>query len=235
MAAGRHGRGPVLKIVLLESPLETVPAKLWRHPQVQRSTRRYGIEPSEMLLDKTLHYHAMEALPQKWKRGRPDIVHTTLLLLQDSLLNHAGRLRLYIHVYDGRVFAINPETRLPKHYERFRGLMAQLLRHGRVPPEGEKPLIALEAPSLTEFVKKHGKLILLDEKGKPSTSAQVVRLALQTGKPIGIGMFPRGEFKKSTQRKAWIMLSLAKGRPLKAWTIAYRVTAAAEDALNLAW
>jgi len=235
LAAKRRGRGQVLKIVLLESPLETVPAELQRHPQVLRSARRYGIEPGEMLLDKTLHYHAMETLPQKWKRGRPDIVHTTLLLLQDSMLNHAGRLRLYIHVYDGRVFAVNPETRLPKHYERFRGLMAQLLRHNRVPPDGEKPLITLEAQSLAEFVKKHGKLILLDENGKPSTSTQVVRLALQTARPIGIGMFPRGEFKKSTQRKAWTTLSLAKGRPLKAWTIAYRVAAAAEDALNLAW
>jgi rRNA small subunit pseudouridine methyltransferase Nep1 len=193
--------GQVLEIVLLESPLEIVPRQLWSHPQVRRSAARYGIEPGEMLLDKTLHYHAMAQLPQKWKRGRPDIVHTTLLVLQDSLLNQAGRLRVYIHVYDGRVYHVNPETRIPKHYERFRGLIAQLLRENRVPPDG-KPLIQLEAETLREFTAKHGKILLLDEKGEPATTAQAVRLSLQTRHPIGIGMFPRGEFRNTTRRNA---------------------------------
>ncbi len=223
---------PVLKIVLLESPLETVPRELWGHPEVERSARRYGVEPWEMLLDKTLHYHAMETLPQKWKRGRPDIVHTTLLVLQDSILNHAGRLRLYIHVYDGRVFRVEPETRIPKHLERFRGLVAQLLRKGRVPPTG-RPLIDLEAGSLREFVERHGKLILMHEKGAPATPRQAARLALVTGKPVGIGMFPRGDFKRSTLRKAWLRLSLARGRPLKAWTVAGLLAYAAEEHLGL--
>jgi rRNA small subunit pseudouridine methyltransferase Nep1 len=226
---------PVLKVVLLESPLEIVPPQLWGHPDVVRSSRRYGVEPGEMLLDKSLHYHAMESLPQKWKRGRPDIVHTTLLVLQDSLLNQAGRLRVYIHVLDGRVFAVRPETRIPKHYERFRGLMAQLLRVGQVPPPPAEPLIGLEAPSLRDFVRRHGRLILLDERGAPSTSRQAARLALQMGRPLGIGMFPRGEFRKQTLRKAVLRLSLAQGRPFKAWSIAARLVSAAEDLLGLEW
>ncbi|NOZ89360.1 MAG: 16S rRNA methyltransferase [Crenarchaeota archaeon] len=224
MAGGGRGR---LAVVLLESPLEVVPREIRGHPQVVASARRYGVSPDEMLLDKTLHYHAMAALPQKWKRGRPDIVHTTLLLLQDSLLNQAGLLEVYIHVYDGRVFHVKPETRLPKHYERFRGLMAQLLREERVPPTGE-PLIYKVADSLREFVEKRGRLILLWERGSPAAPGEIAAEAMETGAPVGIGMFPRGDFKRSTLRKALKAYSIAGGRPLKAWTVAYKLLCAAE-------
>jgi rRNA small subunit pseudouridine methyltransferase Nep1 len=230
----RSGALRKLAVILLESGLELVPESLWSHPQVKSVATRYGIQPSRMLLDKTLHYHAMHMLPQKWKRGRPDIVHTTLLVLQDSMLNMQGLLEVYIHVYDGRVFRVAPETRLPKNYDRFKGLMAQLLAAGKVPPTGE-PLIWLEANSLKEFVEKRGRIILLHEKGKPATTRSVAREALETGLPIGIGMFPRGDFKRSTLRKAAKSYSLAGGRPLKAWTVACRIVSAAEEEAGITW
>lgn len=232
---GEMREGRRLRIVLLEAGLELVPEEIRGHPDVARSAKRYGVDASRMLLDKSLHYHAMSVLPQKWKRGRPDIVHTTLLVLQDSVLNSEGRLEVYIHVYDGRVFRVKPETRLPKHYERFRGLMAQLLLYNRVPPSGEQPLIELEAASLREFVERHGRLILLWERGEPSTSREVAAKALQSGRPVGIGMFPRGDFRRSTLRKAGERYSLAQGKPLKAWTIACKLVTAAEDILGLTW
>ncbi len=217
-----------LRVVLLESPLELVPREIRSHPQVRRYAERFGIDPSEALLDKTYHYHAMAGLPQKWKRGRPDIVHVSLLLLQDSILNLTGRLEVYIHVLDGRVFRVEPETRIPKHLDRFKGLMAQLLVHNRVPPMG-KPLIHLYAASLREFIDKMGGLIILWEKGEPVTPRDVVREALETGWPIGIGMFPRGDFKRSTLRKASRAYSLYGGVPLKAWTVIHEILCTAEE------
>ncbi|AEM38181.1 Suppressor Mra1 family protein [Pyrolobus fumarii 1A] len=217
-----------VRIVLLESPLELVPREIRNHPQVVRYARRFGIDPGEALLDKTYHYYAMASLPQKWKRGRPDIVHVSLLLLQDSVLNLTGHLEVYIHVLDGRVFRVEPETRIPKHLDRFKGLMAQLLIHNRVPPTG-KPLIHLYASTLREFVDKMGGLILLWERGKPATPADIVREALETGWPIGIGMFPRGDFKKSTLRKASRTYSIYGGVPLKAWTVIHELLCAAEE------
>ena len=82
-------------------------------------------------------------------------------------------------------------------------------------------------------MERHGKLILMHEKGAPATPRQAARLALVTGKPVGIGMFPRGDFKRSTLRKAWMRLSLARGRPLKAWTVAGLLAYAAEELLRL--
>ncbi len=218
----------VLRVVLLESPLELVPREIRGHPQVRRYAERFGIDPGEALLDKTYHYHAMAQLPQKWKRGRPDIVHVSLLLLQDSVLNLTRHLEVYIHVLDGRVFRVEPETRIPKHLDRFKGLMAQLLMHNRVPPTG-KPLIHLYAPTLREFVERMGGLIILWEKGEEATPERVAREAIETGWPVGIGMFPRGDFKRSTLRKATRLYRFYRGAPLKAWTVIHELLCAAEE------
>jgi rRNA small subunit pseudouridine methyltransferase Nep1 len=227
-------RSKTLRIVLLESPLEIVPPEIRRHPQVKRYTERFGIEPSETLLDKTYHYYAMETLPEKWKRGRPDIVHFSILLLQDSLLNQKGFLETYIHVYDGRVFYVKPETRLPKHYDRFKGLMAQLLIYERLPPSGDTVLVEKVADSLEEFVEQMGGLILLWEKGKPRTAKTIVREAMELKWPIGVGMFPRGDFRAETTRLARKRYSLrGVSGSLKAWSVLHYLLCSAEQLLGI--
>ncbi|GAB6148498.1 ribosome biogenesis protein [Stetteria hydrogenophila] len=220
-------------MLLLESGVETVPRELWDHPQVRRAALRYGIHPSEMLVDKSLHYHAMAGLPRKWKRGRPDIVHVTLLNLLESPLNAAGALEVYMHVIDGRVFAFRPDVRIPKNYERFKGLMAQLLREERVPPGSGDPLIYKVADRLADFTRRFGGVILMWEKGGDATPGYVAVRGLATGMPVGIGMFPRGDFEKSTLRKAVEAYRIAGGRPLPAWIVASRLVEAAERIMGL--
>jgi len=111
-----------LKIILLESALETVPHEIWRHPAVVKNARRRGKKPGETLLDVSLHYHAMKNLKDREKRGRPDIVHTTLLELLESPLNKEGHLEVYVHTYQGHVIFIDPSTRIPRNYNRFGAL-----------------------------------------------------------------------------------------------------------------
>lgn len=221
-----------LTIILLESSLELVPDQIKGHEQVKRTAERFGISVDEVILDKTYHYHAMSALPQKWKRGRPDILHVTLLVLTDTPLIEMGLLDVYFQSYDGRVFRLKPGVRVPKHYDRFKGLMAQLLRFNKVPPEaGDEALIYKAYDSLSEFVSEKGKLILLWEKGVEARISYIVARALVTGKPIGIGAFPRGDFKRSTLRKASEKYSIMGGRPLKTWSVASRIVHEAERIL----
>ncbi len=222
-----------LKIVLLEAGIETVPKELWGHPQVKRTAQRYGIHPSEMLLEKSLHFHAMAELTRKWKRGRPDIAHVTLLNLLESPLNLSGALEVYMHVIDGRVFAFRPDVRLPKSYERFRGLMAQLLREEKVPPDSREPLIYKAYDSLADFAGSMGGLVLMWERGEPAKPEYVVVRGMATGRPIGIGAFPRGDFEKSTLRKAVEAYSIAGGIPLPAWIVASKLVEAAERIMGL--
>lgn len=222
-----------LRIILLEAGVEIVPRELWGHPQVKRAARRYGIHPSEMLLEKSLHFHAMESLSRKWKRGRPDIAHVTLLNLLESPLNLKGGLEVYMHVVDGRVFAFRPDVRIPKSYERFRGLMAQLLREGRVPPDSREPLIYKAYDSLADFSRRFGGLILMWEKGEPASPEYVAVRAMATGRPVGIGAFPRGDFERTTLRKAAEAYSVFGGIPLPAWIVASRLVEAAERVLGI--
>uniref|UniRef100_A0A0K8TM91 18S rRNA (pseudouridine-N1)-methyltransferase n=1 Tax=Tabanus bromius TaxID=304241 RepID=A0A0K8TM91_TABBR len=58
---------------------------------------------------------------------RPDITHQTLLMLLDSPLNRAGFLQVYIHTEKNVLIEINPQTRIPRTFKRFAGLMVQLL------------------------------------------------------------------------------------------------------------
>ncbi|XP_051576401.1 ribosomal RNA small subunit methyltransferase NEP1-like [Myxocyprinus asiaticus] len=58
---------------------------------------------------------------------RPDITHQCLLMLLDSPLNRAGLLQVYIHTEKNVLVEINPQTRIPRTFARFCGLMVQLL------------------------------------------------------------------------------------------------------------
>ncbi|KAM4682084.1 ribosomal RNA small subunit methyltransferase NEP1 isoform 1-T1 [Amazona ochrocephala] len=58
---------------------------------------------------------------------RPDITHQSLLMLMDSPLNRAGLLQVYIHTQKNVLIEVNPQTRIPRTFDRFCGLMVQLL------------------------------------------------------------------------------------------------------------
>ncbi|XP_031780376.1 ribosomal RNA small subunit methyltransferase NEP1 [Nasonia vitripennis] len=59
--------------------------------------------------------------------SRPDITHQCLLMLMDSPLNRAGLLQVYIHTEKNVLIEVNPQTRIPRTFKRFAGLMVQLL------------------------------------------------------------------------------------------------------------
>ncbi len=220
--------GETLRILLAEASLELVPRELWGHPEIRRTAERYGINPGEVVLDKSLHYNAMSRLPYKWKRGRPDILHVTLLNVLDSPIAEDGRLELLVHTIDGFVYAVDPRTRIPKHYDRFKGLMAQLLRTGRVPPSG-RPLIWRINRPLGSLV---GDAVLLDEAGRRCTPRTLVEEAISGRRWIIIGVFPRGGFSQEIRRLASYRAAFFHGRTVKAWTVAARVLCAAEELMG---
>ncbi|PAV88029.1 hypothetical protein WR25_20282 [Diploscapter pachys] len=58
---------------------------------------------------------------------RPDILHQCLLNLLDSPLNRAGRLRVFFRTNKNVLVEVNPQCRIPRTFDRFCGLMVQLL------------------------------------------------------------------------------------------------------------
>lgn len=57
---------------------------------------------------------------------RPDIVHQSLLMLMDSPLNRANLLQVYIRTEKNVLIEINPQTRIPRTFRRFAGMMGKL-------------------------------------------------------------------------------------------------------------
>ena len=113
-----------------------------------------GLKVKKRILNDFWFKSKILKLPNYEKRGRPDIVHRALLLLQDSLLNKRGFLRVYIHTINGNIIEILPETRPPRHYLRFLGLMEQLLTEGKVPTRGE-PLMRIVNARLRDIIDKY--------------------------------------------------------------------------------
>jgi len=224
----------VLKLILAESSLELVPRDIAGHPAVVRTAQRRGKKPTEILLDVSLHYNAMKKLHNRHKRGRPDIVHVTLLELLSSPLNLEGGLRVYIHTINDYTILVNPETRVPRNYNRFVGLMEQLLTVGKVPPHSGRPLmeaVAMSFKSLLKYIDSEG-VILLSEKGEPISTNTLCKKALAEDTPVVIGGFPHGDFGEEVLASAKYIYSIYP-KPLDTWIVASRITAACEKVLKI--
>ncbi len=223
-----------ITVIIGEAALEPVPPEIYGHPEIRKSAARRGKRPPQILLDISLHYRAMRRLPDREKRGRPDITHLTLLELLSSPLNIAGRLKVLIHTYGDYGIEVDPAIRLPRNYNRFVGLMEQLFEEGSVPPGSESPLMKVFPATIEGVVKLAGSkdAILLSERGKYRRPAEICEEALETGRPIIIGGFPHGEFSEETKAVAASVYSIYL-KPLDAWVVASRIAYACEKYLGI--
>lgn len=70
---------------------------------------------------------------------RPDISHQAMLMILDSPLNKAGRLRaLYVRTEKGVLFEVKPHVRIPRTYKRFSGIILQLLQKLSISAVGKR-------------------------------------------------------------------------------------------------
>ncbi len=219
-----------LHIVIAEAALELIPKEIRGHPSVIKHAKKRKKKPGEILLDVSYHYYAMKNLDEKWKRGRPDIIHTTLLQILGSPANLEGHLETYIHTINDKVIYIKPETRLPRNYLRFTGLMEQLLVEGKVPPKSENPLMWVEEKKLSQLISeiRSSKTVLLTTEGEQYTPRKLARILANEEKPILIiGGFPHGTFREETLQLADIKACIYP-KPLDTWVVASLVIHAYE-------
>ncbi|MEM2875693.1 MAG: 16S rRNA methyltransferase [Candidatus Bathyarchaeia archaeon] len=190
-----------MSLILAESALETLPPETWRHPLVIKQSKKRGIHPGSILLDRSYHHKVMELIDRPEKRGRPDIVHFALLEALGSPLNREGLLRVYVHTIADKVINIRPETRLPRNYVRFTSLIEQLFNLGSVPPEGES-LLWVEDKKLSDLIREisPSRVTAFSSAGKPCTIRVVVTCLRDIEHPaIVIGGFPHGSFSEEAK------------------------------------
>lgn len=130
---------------------------------LETAKTRHGFE----LLNSTQHHSLLLKHKKSPEMYRPDIVHQALLTLLDSPLNKAGKLRVFIHTQKNVLIEVNPKLRVPRTYNRFAGLMVQLLYQFRIRAKfsNEKLLKIIKNP-ITKHLPPNVPIIGTSSKGK---------------------------------------------------------------------
>ncbi len=214
----------MLTLVLADTELELVPPSLAGHPSVRTSAKRRGRAPGSILLDSSLHHPALRKFPEGERRGRPDIAHLFVLLCLDSVLNAQGQLRTIVHTRNDDVLRFDPQTRIPKNYPRFVGLMEDLFHKGAVPED--KPLITLERDLPLEKLLAGfpGTKWAFKEDGEPVNLWQEFS-KLEGDLVAVVGGFPHGDFRSPVKELCDRVVSLHE-EPLRAWTVTSEILVA---------
>ena len=203
----------MMHLILADSELELMPEE---------------IKKGRILLDSSLHHSLMKGFKDWKRRGRPDIVHIFLLIAQESILNKEGLLRTYVHTRNNEIIYVNPEMRIIKNYNRFKGLMQQLLIHGKVPLKGGS-LMKMKKERLDELLNKiKAKKIVFSRKGKRKALQDV----FEENVACIIGGFPSGNFISSVEKYADEIIRLHE-EMLPAWIVAMEAIVAYENFMKL--
>ncbi|MGB9894824.1 MAG: hypothetical protein ACPLN2_02850 [Thermoproteota archaeon] len=145
------------------------------------------------LLDISKHFRKMRR-DDLGKRGRPDITHVGILNVCDFPAYSRGEVGLILHTIDNKVILIKDSWRPPRNYINFSSLFAQLLKLGRVPPEGE-PLLLVSNSALKDTLSdlRVKKVILLSSRGKKVNLEQYLT-SLRSNIPVAflVGAYARG-------------------------------------------
>ena len=217
-------RPAVLTLILADAELELVPEAIAGHPAVRTSAKRRGRSPASLLLDSSLHHPALRRFPEGERRGRPDIAHLFVLLCLDSRLNLEGGLQTIVHTRNDDVLRFSRETRIPKNYIRFVGLMEDLFAKGAVPED--HPLITLErgVPLSKLLEGLPGEKWAFSERGERIELFD--RISLVKGDLVAlVGGFPHGDFRSPVDALCDHVISIHPDA-LRAWTVTSEILVA---------
>lgn len=212
----------MLSLVIAESALELVPKEMHRHNSVTASARRFNKKPSEILLDVSWHFAAMKGIKNEIKRGRPDLVHFSLLEACSIPLYFEDKLNVFVHTIDDKVISVGKNVRLPKSYHRFTGLVEKLYAIKEI-KENNNTLLTLQDMSLGELIRKIDpeETIALSSKGVKS-SYQKLAEEVDNNTCLVVGGFSKGQF--FDKNKEYFDKTIAVDKnPLEAHIIISRV------------
>ena len=191
----------MISLVLAESSLELVPEELQDHPSVLSHARKLGKSPSEILLDNSWHFAAMKGIDDEIKRGRPDLVHFSILEATTIPLYLHNKIKIYVHTIDDKVIYIGENVHIPKSYHRFEGLIEKLFLE-KVILSNTTTLMEVKKKSFSELINeiKPSKIIGFSTKGQLK-SFEKISSEISDDTCIVIGGFQKGHFSESIKSK----------------------------------
>ena len=189
----------MLTIILAESSLELIPKKMHTHPSVTSYSKKFKKDPSKTLLDNSWHFAAMKGLENEIKRGRPDIVHLTLLSICTTPAFYEKHVNVQVHTVNNKVINISSNTRLPKSYHRFQGLMEQLFVEKKIrSSEDGQILMSIEDSDLSHLVDGYDQIVGLTTDAPQITTFEKFSKLITENSCVIIGGFQKGHFSSDT-------------------------------------
>ena len=200
----------MISLILAESGLELVPNDLQFHPSIISHSQKLGKKPSSMLLDNSWHFAAMKGIENEIKRGRPDLVHFSILESTSIPLYAQNKIKIFVHTINDKVISIGENVHIPKSYHRFAGLIEKLFQEKTIPSNTQK-LLSIKDQTFGELIDeiKPTKIIGLSTLGK-STSFEDLGKNLPDNCCVVIGGFQKGHFSKVTESRFDDMYSIEK-------------------------
>ena len=198
----------MISLVLAESALELIPLELQDHPSVLSHAQKLGKDPSEILLDNSWHFAAMKGINNEIKRGRPDLVHFSILEATTIPLYLQNKIKIYIHTIDDKVIYIGENVHIPKSYHRFEGLIEKLFLEKTIRFD-TSILLEIKEKSFSELINeiKPSKIIGFSTKGELS-SFEKISSEISDNTCLIIGGFQKGHFSESTKSKITHLFSV---------------------------
>ena len=191
----------MISLILAESALELVPTKLAHHASVTNHAKKLAKNPSEILLDNSWHFAAMKGISNELKRGRPDLVHFSILEATTIPLYLQNKMKLYIHTIDDKVISFGQNVHIPKSFHRFAGVIEKLYKEKKI-SINEKILLSIKDQTFPELLDeiKPSKVIGFSTKGKTNTYEKIAG-EISGDDVIVIGGFQKGHFSDVTADK----------------------------------
>ena len=144
----------MLRLIIADAELQTVPENMARDRAIRNIAEKNHKKPTEMLLDSNyMHTTIDKYFPgESNRRGRPDIIYIFLELAMESILNKNKMLDVYVHTRGNYIIHINSETKLPRSYNRFQGLMEDLFKKRSINYNGNE-LLSMREGAIIPFLK----------------------------------------------------------------------------------
>ena len=199
----------MFSLVLSESSLELIPSELKHHPSVISHARKLGKRPSEILLDNSWHFAAMKGIKNEIKRGRPDLVHFSILEATTTPLYLKNKMKLYVHTNDDKVIYFGQNTHVPKSYHRFEGLIEKLYQDKKILTNNGDVLLEIKEKTFSELLDdiNPSTVIGFSTKGTPS-SYEKIAAKISDDTCIVIGGFQKGHFSDSIESRTNVIYSI---------------------------
>jgi rRNA small subunit pseudouridine methyltransferase Nep1 len=145
----------------------------------------------------------MKRLPDSLKRGRPDIVHFSLMEALATPLFMKMKLKVSVHTINDKIITIADNLRIPKSYFRFERLMVSLFRDNVIKSNEGTILMELSDGTFADLIDmiKPDMVIGLSTVGVQSKAQKVAENARSVDhSSLVIGGFAKGHFSENVTR-----------------------------------